>query len=70
MMAAELIPKVSLRINDEFNLSWECPGCGAENETLVLAPQGETKTRQLAQKEARKIDGVQCDECCRKFEQR
>lgn len=69
-MAADLIPKVSFRIDDDCNLVWECAGCGVENVVIVLAPPGGEKTKQIALKESRKIETVQCDECCRKFDQR
>ena len=60
----EIVPKVVLKLNPEtLECRWNCRGCGATNDVFLFSERVED-----AKKEARAIETVTCDSCCRKFE--
>lgn len=60
----EIIPKIVLRINDDLNGCWNCPGCGTANEVFTIG----ATTKIEAARELKNVENVSCFDCARKFE--
>lgn len=64
-MPPNIISKVHPEITDQFNVTWECPGCGFE--TTIKNPHPIVDIRS-ATEIIRTLHSVKCPECCRKFD--
>lgn len=66
-MAGAGIPKVMVHVQEDFNLHWNCPGCGEHNVIWMPECFSIEDIKAEVAKMSDQLDEVKCQECCRKF---